>query len=280
MLGCGMRLSFIGAGALLVFPPLASLQAAPAVPAPAGEWMLNQDEHSCSIVTKMAGAGRQTLTIGVGPAQEGAEGSLAGNFPRLAAQFRQIKVDIVLLPTSFRATALAAVTMDPGNWQDILQFWDLPEMFVDQFSQSSGLAIEAKGKRRFQAQYSNPAKAVSELQACNEMLMRRWGLNAVAIAALKRKPKLVPGVALIKPHDYPATSLQRGEQGTTVVRYIVDRDGRAKNCILVVSSGFKAIDIQSCKSLLARGRFEPALDALGNTVAAETVSVFKWAIGR
>lgn len=272
-------LGSVGAAPLLMLVASTAVLAAPDVPSAAGEWVLEQKEQSCVIAMSSAGPRHQKLTFAVTPGQDAANGSLGGNIPRIGSRSGQTEVELILMPSSYRVTASAALTRDPDTWDEIFVYWDMPEMLIDQLAKSTGLAIESKGKRRFEVKFFSPAEAVSALRACNEMRLKSWGVDTTAMATLKRKPKPMRGTHLIDSNDYPVASAIKREQGTTVVRFTVDVDGRTKACVPVVSSGFSALDAQSCKSILARGRFEPALDAQGNKTASETVASIRWSLG-
>ena len=206
-------------------------------------------------------------------------GTLAGDFPRIGAMNHRFEIDVVLMPSSLRVSATAMLTRDADTNKEIFPFWGMPETFIDQLSQSSAFAIEAEGKRLFEVQFRNPAKAVADLRACYDTILKKWGVDTAALASLKRKPKPVQGAEIVSSYDYPAVSVRRREQGTTIVRFTVGDNGRVKDCAPVVSSGYEALDHQSCESLRSRGRFEPALDAQGKIVAAETTTAIRWALG-
>ncbi|MCW3849587.1 energy transducer TonB [Sphingomonas sp. LB-2] len=76
--------------------------------------------------------------------------------------------------------------------------------------------------------------------------------------------------------DYPASSLNREEQGTTGFRLDVDASGRVTNCTVTSSSGSSALDNTACSLLKRRARFSPAEDASGNKIPASWSSRFRW----
>lgn len=59
--------------------------------------------------------------------------------------------------------------------------------------------------------------------------------------------------------DYPLSAMQKGDQGNVVVKFDIDVDGRAKNCELDISTGFKSLDSVPCHLIEKRARFKPAL---------------------
>ena len=58
--------------------------------------------------------------------------------------------------------------------------------------------------------------------------------------------------------DYPSASRAAEEEGVTRVTYVVGTDGRASQCEVTQSSGFKRLDDATCAILQRRFRFNPA----------------------
>ncbi len=76
--------------------------------------------------------------------------------------------------------------------------------------------------------------------------------------------------------DYPNSSWAAGEED--IVRYSVeiDAEGNASNCVVIESSGFGALDAKTCEIVLARGKFEPALDEDGVPIAGIFTESHNW----
>ena len=59
--------------------------------------------------------------------------------------------------------------------------------------------------------------------------------------------------------DYPLMALRNREDGTTSFRLTVDRSGRVTECVVTNSSGSASIDNATCRIMLERARFTPAI---------------------
>ncbi|WP_234036052.1 energy transducer TonB [Porphyrobacter sp. YT40] len=68
---------------------------------------------------------------------------------------------------------------------------------------------------------------------------------------------------------YPADAQFRGQEGTVGVTVSVSADGRPKGCKVIRSSGHEILDTAACAGMKRYARFDPALDAQGNPIAAE-----------
>lgn len=90
--------------------------------------------------------------------------------------------------------------------------------------------------------------------------------------------KPLNGGAWVTSSDYPATALREEAEGIAAIRVLVGRDGTAKRCTVVRSSGHEALDKRSCSLILQRARFQPATDASGQLVESEWESAVRWTI--
>ena len=83
-------------------------------------------------------------------------------------------------------------------------------------------------------------------------LFAMLALNAV-IAAGPATP--LPWYTL---DDYPMKAFENSWKGVTVMSVLVGPDGRPADCIVEKSSGFDALDRQTCYGAMKRARFSPA----------------------
>jgi len=67
--------------------------------------------------------------------------------------------------------------------------------------------------------------------------------------------------------DIPAALRETGFQGRVALRFLIDVDGRAKQCRIARSSGNRMMDAAACRALEQRFRFRPAHDEAGRPVA-------------
>jgi len=67
--------------------------------------------------------------------------------------------------------------------------------------------------------------------------------------------------------DYPASAVERGEQGTVRFTLAIGADGRVTGCTVTGSSGSAVLDSTTCRIMRSRARFTPARDSNGNPTA-------------
>ena len=79
--------------------------------------------------------------------------------------------------------------------------------------------------------------------------------------------------------DYPAAAQRREEQGRVGVTFEVNAAGRIENCRVSSTSGSSILDDTTCKLVTRRGRYTPALNAVGQAIPGGTKSLnFRWVL--
>lgn len=108
---------------------------------------------------------------------------------------------------------------------------------------------------------------------------------AVAMPAIgKDAPRLArPAQALdlgrwFGADNYPPSAIRAREQGRVIAIVSVDATGHPTACRIDVSTGSPALDDGTCHIALTKGRFEPARDAKGRAIAAETILPVRWVL--
>jgi periplasmic protein TonB len=78
----------------------------------------------------------------------------------------------------------------------------------------------------------------------------------------------------ISDEDYPPSSIRNEEAGTAVARFTIGTDGRVTECS--ASGASPALDAETCKLIMRRFRYKPALDASGTPVAESRSQRVTW----
>lgn len=93
-------------------------------------------------------------------------------------------------------------------------------------------------------------------------------------AAPKVATKAVSRGGAITDEDYPPSSIRNEEAGTAVARFTIGTDGRVAECS--ASGASAALDAETCKLIIRRFRFKPALDASGQPIAETRSQRVTW----
>lgn len=166
--------------------------------------------------------------------------------------------------------------------------------FVTQFSDESFLLDLAKHRyvdiyrddtRIFNLKLDGSSKAALAMIRCSNDLFMKSNADPFSDAQRMRTPqsKDRPATARNDPSTWiSADDFHRKDKvlqvagRKTVVKYIVGRDGRLRNCSVIESSGDQDLDTQVCMLLVRRGRYQPAMNEAGDTIETTDNRTIKW----
>ena len=120
-------------------------------------------------------------------------------------------------------------------------------------------------------------KPFEAMRSCMDDLIKTWGLDPQKLRQLSRWPvPKSPPAKWLRSNDYPDRELELGKQGLVAFRLMVDEAGKPTDCLIQRSYSDKVFDKITCEKLLARAKFEPALDQVGNPVTAYYAEEVSW----
>ena len=120
-------------------------------------------------------------------------------------------------------------------------------------------------------------KALDALSTCTQDLVRSWGLDPVRQAQLVQRPKPVTSAGeWLKSRDYPAKALFSGQSASIQFRLMVDKTGVPSACKVQVATRSPEFLDLTCKLLMERARFLPALDTAGNPQDSYYTNSVNW----
>jgi len=198
-------------------------------------------------------------------------------------------------PSSWKTFEGASVTIEPGPSMvaDVsVGPGDLPRSrsvsvsiedptFMNSFSEASTLVVSHEKFGVLRTPIRSPAVAAKALRKCEDKTMREWGIDAVAWRALKSRP--IPSASLsgsLTPNDYPLLPAQYQVQGDVIARLDVGSDGTVHECVGLNKKVNADFNFATCRALMRRARFHPALDAGGQPVAAPFVVIVRFRFRR
>src|ERR1044072_7632207 len=87
-----------------------------------------------------------------------------------------------------------------------------------------------------------------------------------------------PATHWVTSDDYPDDARFLGLEGTAEFTWQVDEHGCPTDCVITRSTAFESLDAETCRLLMARASFNPAVDDSGKARAAEWSHRFVWAL--
>jgi periplasmic protein TonB len=78
----------------------------------------------------------------------------------------------------------------------------------------------------------------------------------------------------ISDDDYPPSASRNEESGTSVASYTIGTDGRVTNCS--ASGASPSLDAETCKLIIRRFKFKPAIGSDGNPISENRTQRVRW----
>lgn len=97
--------------------------------------------------------------------------------------------------------------------------------------------------------------------------------------AIGARPVGKPG-AWATAEDYPSLDLTAEHEGVTRFSLSIDTSGRVSGCTVTASSGWPGLDNATCRLIMKRARFSPAMDENGQPTTGAFASAIRWTIPR
>lgn len=117
------------------------------------------------------------------------------------------------------------------------------------------------------------------LRQCMDGLITSWGFDPAEQAALMRPPApaSTPATWLVS-DDYPSDALQRGERGIVYFRLNIDETGKPVTCHVLSTTKPKGFDDLTCRLLMRRAAFLPAISMQAKAIKSFYISFARWTI--
>jgi TonB family protein len=259
------------AAALLADPLAATAQPLAPAPAPAraaapAVWGVDWGQFYCSMIRR-AEPGRPFATAFVmTPGGSSADVTLV---PERGHRPPRDVDTLVFLPGGAPMHVASNEDVRGDERRILVTYHGLPPGFRDSLAGATALELWRGDRLLARVPLDGIRSALAAVRQCSSTVAREWGLDEAALAALSRQPHTTNGLGLT-PADYPEAALREATQGRVTVVIGISAAGRATECRTVASSGSAAIDSAACQVTMARGLFDPALDAAGRPVAVRT----------
>jgi periplasmic protein TonB len=99
------------------------------------------------------------------------------------------------------------------------------------------------------------------------------------VDAIGARPVGKPG-SWATPEDYPSLDLNAEHEGVTHFSLSIDAQGRVSGCTVTGTSGWPGLDTATCRLIMKRARFSPAMDENGQPTTGGFASAVRWTIPR
>ena len=246
----------------------------PAQPAAPGGWEVNWGDQHCMLIRNSGGTGARAFVLRRVPGSDRSDLITVDPSPQIASPPSRREISIRLTPSGevLEGWVIRAGRLDSGN---MVMEMNGGDDLLERFAESTAIEVAAGERSYFRMSYPLPTAALTALRECEDDALRGWGIDSALIAGVRTRPRQT-NRNLITSDDYPEDAIRAHEEGVSLVRLIIDTDGRAEECAMVASSGSATLDRQSCALAQSRGRFRPARGAAGQAVRSVYVLRVVW----
>ncbi|AJA10414.1 hypothetical protein SKP52_17715 [Sphingopyxis fribergensis] len=252
----------------------------PRILAPSTPWKVDYAEEECRLLrTFGTGEDAVTMRLARGSGLQSFDMVIAGNsIPRLGGG---VKVTMTLEPQGTESEFEGYSMAVPDRPENFIRWFDGDPRILDGVTNKQQVRLLADAKLDVAMLWSDGKAALKALQTCHEDLLKGWGVDIAAIHAAKVGPEPLgsPG-RWVTNNDYPQREMQQEIEGNVTFQLKVDAKGAVENCVTLRSSNVATLDRLTCKLMVQRARFTPALDASDRPIASLYINRVRWQIPR
>ncbi len=149
-------------------------------------------------------------------------------------------------------------------------------------AQSAQEAVSASAEAALDAAKEAAADAIEEVADAPPTPVLKPSAGEVddaprVTSAYPKKPRPITGLwQLIRQADYPVSAWRNDEEGSVEYDLTIDAEGKAKKCMISVSSGSAALDAATCAIATERMRFKPALADADTPIEGVYFGNYRW----
>jgi len=255
-------------------PGAAAPPPAPLTATAAGPWQVDYGDTQCLAVRKFR-AGTQAFTFLIAPDPTGRGAQIAMKFdrplPRVSPGYRGAKLTLDGRPLQ---DGLEIKPTSDGGLIVIGGYALLEDEAALSLAASRAFTVDSSFLR-LTVPLDAIAKAMPILQDCGTGLLALWGFSKADQARLGQPAKgYVP--RYFRSSDYPDASIRANRQGQVTASYRIGTDGKARDCVVRISSGDPNLDRQTCMVINQRVRYRPALDKAGQPMTMVDSARVRW----
>lgn len=143
-------------------------------------------------------------------------------------------------------------------------------------SAATEFTIRLSSSHFFKLETGSLAAPFRAMRKCTDDLVVSWGYDPEALAKLTKGPALSDIENILKSIDYPRSALEQGQSGRVVVRFDIDATGKATRCHVLYSTAGDEFAKTTCRLILKRAKWTPALDEFGKPAKSYYIRTIHW----
>lgn len=243
---------------------------------PTGKWSVEYADNLC-LLSRAYGAADAPLSLGIRPWPLSDFVDIVLMQPNGSTSDVQTgNAKLVIGPSQAAISASYTSTVATKDRPRITTI-TVPRDTLARLAVATSVDIALSGKVPLSLDLPRIKTALGALSTCTDDLLRTWHIDPAEQSLMVTRPEAINGLAQwITNDDFPSDVLARKAQGSMMVVWLIDTDGKVKNCSVVTSSGEPTADIAACAAITKRGHYRPARDKDGGPIAIHSGRRIVW----
>ena len=144
-------------------------------------------------------------------------------------------------------------------------------------TQITAITFKLRMGKPYRLETGSMSAPLAAMRACTDDLIKGWGYDPTVRSGLTHLPEPANNPSYwVTSLDFPGKSSQAGHNGLVRFRLDVDPAGRPTGCRILYRTNPDEFADLSCKLLLERARFKPALNAQAKPVKWFYINTIQW----
>jgi len=253
-------------------------QPAPQLLDPTSQWKVDYAERECRL-TRTFGQNESAILFRL------ARGTSFTNYDIMLAglaipkQSKNIDIEVTIEPQNAKQNFKGQNQDIPNRKERVLRWFDGETGPILAGPKNQEMLVSSASKYAVRLKMENFPLALAAMQACHDDLLKGWGIDGAAVRALRSlpEPKVSPG-KWANTGDYPDDLLRSEISGDVSFKLDINADGIPTDCVVIVSSKVEQLDRLTCKLMMQRARFKPALGADGSAALSHYINRVRWQV--
>ena len=255
------------------------------------KWEMKYDLDSCHLLSKF-GQGEQTATMRITRFEPGSSFDLMLYGPMFGSEhaWQHAKIQFGEMPQfgveSVGAGAtteklpfviLTGLRLDADGISDAKAHQ--PDVSQSVELKTTSITIRLPQGKAYRLETGSLGASMAAMRTCTDDLVAHWGYDPATMAHLSKPATPIGSPARwVTSADVPMAALSARQNGMIKFRLDVDETGKINECHVLRRFKPNEFDVLTCKLILTRGKFTPALDQAGAPVKSFYISAVRFVI--
>lgn len=245
---------------------------------PTSQWKVEYAERECRL-TRNFGADQDLILFRL------ARGTSLTNYDIMLAgisipkQSKGVDIKITISPQNSTQSFNGENRDIPNRKERILRWYDGDLVPILAGPKNQALFVTSDKNYHVKLKMDDFPAALKAMETCHDDLLKGWGIDDPQMRALASmpEPKVSPGT-WASTKDYPSDLIRAEVGGEVSFKLDVSAEGLPTSCLVIVSSKIDQLDKITCKIMMQRAKFKPALAADGGPAASYYINRVRWQV--